>query len=1429
MILTIKANNGSFANFASVQVQPLPPSHPLAQAQTQTLTLTHPSSTGLLSAHEVPLSVPVLMATTPSTFQSTNTFQTISKPSLSQITTLLTTTPQFILPVTTRFNQIVPTFNLNLDAGRTYDPRLAKGFVTTTTKFQPYEQLTGIAHERPEIVMLTNFQPLFDRDVSHTAPSFVNYLEDAGEYRFMTDAGRYIDSQFNMRSLQVVNYHQQLRVLRERYPFMTNTFTQRKSDFSQALDKLKDDSSFLLNLIRILETQKHQLDLRHDIYVVEPTPVVTYLFDNFTRYRQTLSPVFASKLFSFIDSGLTAPAAPVARLVEIGLPKNYDVPDCLTAVGYTSDSVRNVFSSTKLWLQLLAELKSILRHHSLKFLDIDPTYQRNDNNPTSVNIPPVKYFDLADNLPSLPTLDDLINLGYPTSNGSFQTAFQGLRQAYGSLYQNVFFRNEEARIAALALRLSQEYRYSVALTEPSVQQLLTQYGFAVTPTSNASVFDAVLGNFGNNISDLPAATDQSLASAAYNTTSVAAGQQAGVLNFESKYVEGDTGTLTPGGDFYFDRVLETDGKSFNTSAMSDLSAALQTQGDRFNSFIDVFNLLSAPRHTDNRNLGGSVDFENNFLANGQDIIWELADRLINRQGVVLPAITADRLGAVYALARTNNDIKTWLFMYTLAKISRSYISNVPFFNSNKTADNTPLVDYLIQQVTTTMETTVPQSRSTIQLVTQRGLDGGLNTASLTSDTIAHALKSGTAMTALIEGFMSSVVSQFRNKTQAIQGNFSKYSGLLDTIIMMMAFDFAIAMIARYTDQKIVGKYSGLTTYSTGQTIYALSQVATNHQTSFNEVIQRLSGEETVTRQLVLAVVNVMRNYAGSLKGNVNYLTSNDSVNKLQEIAKVLNNDPTAIRMLFSEQQIQLFASTVASLVGSVDQDYSNDTVSNRGNQVGTHASDQTANEIAILDETEVAPALYQALLGYFGTGDFASQRGMNKHVLTVGIPLGFTQRLKQKINIQQQKRASFTDKKNDIVQVTVYKVDMQNADVIFKPVRFLFEMARFPTRFGTGAWLPLRDNPGINDIINAIPTQCFTSNLDAGTANSITSGIEYASTSIANSDGTKAARSAFDSADYAFLSSQQKGEILHNHVVSQLLETYIKLMTGINVSEYNYHMTDPAPPMESSFVGALTQHTLDHIATHIAAQNATQSVSENNPPAGGILFATTGARTLTAITNSQVNKTISHPMLSNPAGVAGSVSAASLFRGVQPASPTTKTLAQSAAIAPINSSLAGLSHRHVPLTLATLKTISNLSNTLSTLSTPDALNQRVLSPKQFDRVFNIVIDARDFDIDVEKTQKTPFGRQALDLLIQHGDVVPGDSNFLGINFSFNRFSTLSQIGSTGQITGGRSFPQGRFNPNINNYRFRDRDKNQGDLITDKYFVTIETLDEEDQV
>lgn len=97
--------------------------------------------------------------------------------------------------------------------------------------------------------------------------------------------------------------------------------------------------------------------------------------------------------------------------------------------------------------------------------------------------------------------------------------------------------------------------------------------------------------------------------------------------------------------------------------------------------------------------------------------------------------------------------------------------------------------------------------------------------------------------------------------------------------------------------------------------------------------------------------------------------------------------------------------------------------------------------------------------------------------------------------------------------------------------------------------------------------------------------------------------------------------------------------------------------------------------------------------------------------------------------------------------------------------------------------------------------KRLLQPKQFDRVFHLFIDPDDFEIDVKKTTKSPYGTLTLQTLIKRGDII------------------ASQVGEGYErtiITQDLSY-QG--------LRFRDKDRGEGDMSFERYFVAIEPIEE----
>lgn len=1370
MIKSLKASNGSFFKLGNLQVQPVVSDLGYA-VQQQSKIATGVKSAGVPPAHQAIIATPVL--------HHGQGEMKLSNASLHTIATSLFTDKKFLLPpFHSVVNKILPSFALHLEPADIDRPR-DEHLVVTTKKFEPYEQLTGISHERPEIVMLTNFLPLFTKDVSHSQPSFIHLVENGGIYPFMTDAGRYVDTQLQSRQLRYTNAVHLVRRLRLNYPHLHHDFYNRRRAFEKNIDELRDIANFLLELVRGLEKLKAQLDLRHDLHEIDPHQVVRHHSLHFTRINALTT---SHVLYEF---------------VRRYLPISYNVPDVLIRLGYKSDSVRNRFSSTKIWMQLMFELKNILLYHSLEFIDIDPVAQRRDDNATVINKPNIKYFGVRQQLPALPNLSDLTTL----QPSQIPIAISTLNQAWNVLYESVHFKTNEAHIAALANLLSKEFRFSYGLSSPDVQQSLAeQFDYQVTPADNVAVLDSVIGKFGNNISDLPAVQTKSLA----NIASRQPAANVAVLTFESKYVDGDTGTLTPGGAYYVDHVLRTDGRNFDTSRLDELGDVFEKTHKGFSTVVNGMNMLATrvyDPYDRTRTQFSSI------LSSPVDLVRDVIRHVVDeRTGATLPQAVNDNLGAVYSYAARNNQVKSALFMYTMARITRSYHPVIPFFHAFGTAatqDNTPLTDALIASVVATLEATVPRTLTGNQFIISQFFHVNKKFPTLSRDTVRASLKSGTLLTRFIESTMQQILSAFRSGDRAMVDRRTRFNGYLDTMIMMVAFDTILQLVARYNNQNIVSANFGHTKYTQGTLTFNISRTTTNHRASINDLLTRLEREVALTHKLIYATLNSLQKLSGAFKNYSNYLKSPPALDKLRDVSRLLDN-PDLLHMLMSEQQIYLLASTVQDLVDRISQPGA---VPDNGDVDGDGDFDAD-DEIKILDDSVVTPRLRNALYGLFGTNEFASQKGYNKKVLTVGIPLGFTRRLKQRVSINSTKKSTFIDKQNDIIQLVVYKVDLQNSDIIYKPKRFLFEMSRFPVR-NDKFFLPLSNHPTITEIINSIPTR------DYGERFGQNRDPLYWPTATRSG-----MRLAFDET-YAFLSDQQKNEIIYNHVLSYLYEVYVKMLTGINLGDYQFDLQDPPRPVDDELVKLVTEHHVAHSADLYKIARTTRV--EQHPPAGGVLFSSTLVRKAGFVHGAAHGSAI-HPKMSNATGIAGKVSTEAQFVALQP-SPDVKTLESQRAIGALATNLASVSHRNVPVMLYGLRTISNLAHMVTPLADPLAVSKKIVAPKQFDRVFNVMIDPDEFEIDYEKTIRTPHGKRALEQMIQKGDIVPTTENHFVRSTALNR-AIIGAINFAKSPT-GRSFVQGRSAPNHALYKFRDRDKNQGDLAFEKYFVTVETFGEDE--
>lgn len=1363
MIKTLRAVGSAPMKLGNVQVQPVLSS--VSSALRASSVLSNVTSPASMPAYQAPLNVQSMVHTPGSTLLR------MPSPSLQTIGNQLITNPHFVLPgFHNYYNVILPTYTLHLEPSKTRDTHVTDDLVVSPKKFEPYEQLTGISHERPEIVMMTDFLPLFTKDVSHSQPSFIHLVENSGIYPYMTDAGRYVDTHIQARQLRMINAVQLARSVRQRYQYMSKQFADRHRHFTQSIDQLFETSTFLLQLVKGLDRLKAQLDLRDDLHTVNLRNVINHYVLNYTAIRST---ALFHRLYDY---------------ARIYVPATFTVEDALVTLGYTTQNVKHNFSSTKIWLQLLHDLKDILRWHSMAFIDQDPVAQRNDNNAATINKKTTKHFTLRTNLPNLPDAKELGGI-HPTQ---VSQAVSVIDQAYRTIYEDVHFKTEEARIAGLLNLLSKEFRYSTGLANSTVANLLqSHYNYPLQPTANVGLWDKVIGEFGNNISDVPAIEDNSLATLSQRQVGNVA-----VLTFESKYLDGDTGTLTPGSEYYVNQVLKTDGQSFDTSRMQELNARLQKAHQQFATLVNGLNILGHQTYDYTSHAYASY---NSLLSSPSGLLANMTSQLIDRNtGNTLPQALNDNLGAVYTEANKNNTLKSALFAYTMARITRSYNHNVPFFSVALRSDNTPTTDTLIERILVELRRVAPQTSTALQHFLVSKFSTGGNTVVISQETIRSSMKSGTALTRYIESTMSQILSAFRS---ASSGDHTRYSGYIDTLMMMVAFDILLATIAKFNNQHIIAISNGTAKYNHGITSFTVSRTKINQRNSLQELTTRVDREMTLTQRLIYSVFNTLTKVTGALTGYINYLKSPPAIQKLKHLSSVIG-DTDLLHMLMTEQQISMLASTVQDLKTALND---SGAIYGDGDEDGDGDFD-VDDEIKDLDHALITPRLRNALYGMFGSDEFASQKGHNKKILTIGIPHGFTTRLKQKVSISNLKKTSFVNKQNDIVNVAVYKVDMENSDIIYKPKRYLFEMSRFPVR-DQQRLLNLPAKPRVIDIINSIPTRDFGSSVNAG--------YDPVYGNLGGTQVAKGVKSALADETYSFLTSTQKQEMLQNHITSYLLEVYMKLLTGISVSDYHFDLVDPPRPVDLSFIEELTNHRVHHVTTTVT--NNRSSAPENHPPTGGVLFTHTAAQKAGFVKGAA---NVQHPTLSNPAGVSG-------FHGAQihAAHPVAVPVAleQQRVTTALVTSLEQVTARHVPLVLHDMQTINHLANVVTPQSDPLAVSKKLLLPKQFDRVFNVIVDPDEFEIDYDKTVRTDHGRQALEQMIRKGDIKAESENVFAARWA--KTVVLNEL-RTGEGV-GRPFVQNR-NANSSPYfRFRDRDKNEGDLTFEKYFVVVETYGEEE--
>lgn len=204
-----------------------------------------------------------------------------------------------------------------------------------------------------------------------------------------------------------------------------------------------------------------------------------------------------------------------------------------------------------------------------------------------------------------------------------------------------------------------------------------------------------------------------------------------------------------------------------------------------------------------------------------------------------------------------------------------------------------------------------------------------------------------------------------------------------------------------------------------------------------------------------------------------------------------------------------------------------DIYDNKMSNVGEN--DTTDEGVGFIFTDRIPIVNLNAMFSMLREGNFLSKAGADYRVkiLTVGIPAGFSKMLSDRISKTSISETNFKNKQFDVISINVYKRDARFDDIVFKPQKFLFDLSLFTAK-------------------NFIPDSLNYTSLKFSDVvlGAILRDYEF----LKNKKDLKLDTIRRDP-KYAFLTNQQKYELFQNHIRSELLKLYIKLMAGIEISE----------------------------------------------------------------------------------------------------------------------------------------------------------------------------------------------------------------------------------------------------------------------------------------
>ncbi len=1159
------------------------------------------------------------------------------------------------------------------------DGRFNDSLPTVTSKFTPYEELSGISSTRPEILTVSEFKPLYGDNTTSVTPS-----------------GDFLDAQvklMNLRQQAIISLLNDMKKDQK----IAEQLDQQEGDFLLHIKNLKTRVTFLQNVQDSIDKTAKLFDTRDPSLKVDVKALLTQY------YRQAFDDVNAA---------------------SAGFPL-YGYADLLASYGFSKNRVLG-FSGTKIYLQILNEAKKMLRAGSDELLGIDPSLVGNDADPVKLNRRDYKDPHVALGKSIFPSLADVVQSRIHSSDVHLTSALTLLNNAFTGL-DNAFAgaTSEEITYTKKLRTLTREYAYSKTLADPTTVDLLKQFGYTVGDTfGNQQLFDAVYGQIGNRITDdrsnINQNTMSSIASKIVDNTSV--------LTFEADYLQNDDGsTFTPGASFYISSVVRPSDNGFSLANPAELTARMNGVVDKYVDFLGKFNIL--PK-TSNRLV--SQDSASLLASDPVTMLNTLYQMYVEPSTGILKSDVADTpmvnfLGAAANDSRLRANLL--LYMYCAANMAGDGLIDQAIVDSERANPRTS--DFVRDDDQNTKVSGTLDKLVKNCVLRYKQVTGDFNG----STTIEKSLKNFNekALLSRVIAFVVQLSGVLKNDNVAITTKgLSRYSLVTDFCLIALGLQLALDSARRYANIKIQQNFafninanylaSNVTTATKAQTtlrqfvtpaisntifetrgfspvVSAISRASIAFDRFFSKaplkqsVETRLNREDELVTKTVFAPLNLTKVCRDALEQFVLFLESASSVATLNDIMRVVG-DRKLVELLGERGQVQILTDVMDDVLSRIDPaSTANASTTDIVDVTALSRSDGDPDDLKMFDDSFVTSASANALKAALSDSAFNTQRGSNIRLVSVGLPHGFSSKLRNNFKISTfAEQIVSKPKQNDVVVLDVYKVDVRYPDLVFKPISKVFELSRFAVR-NEKQFSSVNVGAGLNKALDAIPTKDYSN--------------------IANPQVTYGTNQVAADANYDFMSIDDRRDMVRNHVLSYILELYFRLMTGIPASERELYIADPdAADTPAPFI---TKAILTH-----AADKVFQVPVKSD-------FKMDLSRYITSFTTEK----------SSFAAVFASST------GAPPVSHKFNKAKLTVDLIPRRRYAGIVSHAGAASDAGKKRTV---------YSDVEQTAKRLLSPKLFERIFWVAVDPDDYEIDYDETMSSPVGQSTFSKLQQAGEI-----------------------------------------------------------------------------